>query len=146
MKQSALSDITSFLKTKKQSALLQEVLEETVEKEYTTQANPMEFLKKRLPVSLEEPLIELFSKQKENSPKALYEFLKTILSQIKTLPIVSLTLAIEPTHHMIDAISQAINQPSLIDIDVNPSLIGGAIVAYQGKYSDKSLKKTLENV
>lgn len=77
-----------------------------------------------------------------------------ILSQVKDgvkkMKVVKITLAIDPSNEIIAHISEWINQNletnTLIDIDKDESILGGAVLSINGKYKDFSLKKNLEDV
>lgn len=72
---------------------------------------------------------------------------KGALSQ---LPLVALTLAIEPTPAKIQAIWEKVcgflDQPCVLALTVDAWLIGGGTVTYQGRYGDYSLKSKLEKM
>lgn len=61
-----------------------------------------------------------------------------------------LTIACEPSRHLIDNISAWLktntNMPIVLDILYDPSLIAGAKIAFAGKYLDASFTKRIEQI
>jgi len=62
---------------------------------------------------------------------------------VKKLEVVQLTLAYEPSPQDIEVFFKAAGK--ILDISKDARILGGAVVSYQGKYSDYSLKKKLES-
>jgi F0F1-type ATP synthase delta subunit len=84
------------------------------------------------------------------SNSSLQEWLKILLAKISSLPIVSLTLAFEPDESTTKIISGwfplNINNQALLNITVQPDLIDGAVVDFNGKHGDFSLKPTFDRI
>ncbi len=98
--------------------------------------------KKELVLALEE--IES-KKYKEKFPsKELSQMKKTLLG----LPIVKLEIAFSPSEEFLQKISnwmeKNLGKKVILDVTVNPKIIGGAIIEYQGKWRDFSLVKKLK--
>lgn len=74
-------------------------------------------------------------------------FFQQIFTAIEQLPSISLTIAISPTTALLQVISSwvALNLKTfmLLDISVDKSLGGGAIIEYRGNFKDYSLRKKL---
>jgi F0F1-type ATP synthase delta subunit len=74
-------------------------------------------------------------------------FLNKLAEAISTLPTVHLTLAVAPKMQLIKTISQwfiaTYQKTVLLDIKVEPSLMAGSIVEFNGRYKDYSLKKSI---
>lgn len=90
----------------------------------------------------------LISKLITQEDKALVlKKIRENLGQIKT---VELTLSMDPSQKLIDKItdllSSSLTQKAAIDIKIDPSIIGGAIVIFNGKYYDGSLKTKLKQI
>lgn len=70
------------------------------------------------------------------------EGLKTEIHELKKL---KLTLAYEPTQssleHIHDWVKANVGTGVILEITINPTLVAGAIVAYEGEYRDLSLRK-----
>ena len=76
------------------------------------------------------------------------KFLDELNAQLKKLPAVQLTLAFQPTQKNIDVIHNwlhsQLQQPHVLHLVYDPSVVGGAVISYQGRYHDASLKKVIE--
>lgn len=70
--------------------------------------------------------------------------------EVKKMKIVKITLAIDPSSVIISHISDWINQNleanTLLDIDKDEKILGGAVISINGKYKDFSLRKSLAEV
>lgn len=77
--------------------------------------------------------------------KRLLTHLKDMLSRLRT---VSLTLAFDPPQKTIDALSGTVKKmfgaDTVIEISVQPQILGGALIVANGRYVDKSLKRKLD--
>lgn len=71
--------------------------------------------------------------------------LKEVLNGLKPL---SLTISFEPTELSLEKLSYFVKQNLggniYLDINYDPRLLAGAIIVYQGRYLDMSLKKAYE--
>lgn len=89
----------------------------------------------------------------ESNPDSVIQFLDKVISQIDSLEKVDLTVAVEPTEELIRSISdwvqEEVQENLLIDIEVDPDVLGGVKLSYKGNYLDlsldKKLKETFEN-
>lgn len=76
------------------------------------------------------------------------EVLVDISKALDELPIVSLTLAFEPSGKMVEKIysflTTTLQKPIVADIKIEPLILGGAIVEYGGVYKDVSLKTKID--
>lgn len=75
--------------------------------------------------------------------------LSTIIQDtIHNMPRLGMTIAFDPTVEQVENIADWLfincKKAFLLDITVNPHIIGGAIVGTNGKYRDYSLRKKLE--
>ncbi len=102
----------------------------------------------RIRVAME---IRKLVKQDTSSKK---EEIKILLSNmyrtICALPIVQLTLAFEPSEAVIGNISRWARKNLaagiLLDLSLDRSVLGGAIIVYHGKFYDLTLRKKLQDV
>lgn len=80
----------------------------------------------------------------------LKAFMTTIVEQVSKFPVLSLTVAIEPKEATLRAISEWFilntHKQVLFDITVDPQIIAGATLNYNGKYKDYSIKTTFEKI
>ena len=81
------------------------------------------------------------------SLEKLLTALKEELKKIKTLKI---SLAIDPpgemVEHIFDWVKENMGQGIILDINKDESILGGAIISFDGTYKDLSLRRTLEGI
>lgn len=141
------SEILSKVRTKREAVRLEEEVDLLSASLYKTGKGEYESVLKESVRSwvAEEIKGEL---ERESISKADYlKGLKKRLSEIKTL---RLTLAQEPTEgglNMVQSwIRSNLGEGIISDINFNPRLIAGAVVIYNGKYTDLSLKNRFRTV
>ena len=78
------------------------------------------------------------------------QFLKDLITCLRDLPEVRVTLAFGPTNNFVvrlnKVISDAVGRKVILDIIINQYIIGGAIFEYQGKVSEHTLAERLDQV
>jgi F0F1-type ATP synthase delta subunit len=83
-----------------------------------------------------------------NDPGKIEKFITEIREKLKELPIMRLDLAFEPTASIINHISEWIGhnleQKVLLDINPDHTLVAGAIIGFNGKMVDLTLKHRIE--
>ena len=83
-----------------------------------------------------------------NDKEQVSDFLDTLGDLIKKFKVIKLVLAFDPTRKTIenihDFVSQNIGIGYILDIEVLESVLGGAVVIFNGQYKDFSLRRTLE--
>lgn len=76
------------------------------------------------------------------------DFLQQLIEELKKLQVIGVTVAFEPSDHFIaklnNEISAAAGQKVVLDISVDPKIVGGLVIEYQGKYRDYSLKSKVD--
>lgn len=91
--------------------------------------------------------IEKTGLEPETDAKQL-SFLKNLVSYLKGLPMVKVTLAFAPTNTFLERISNSISaivgKKTLIDLVVNQYIVGGAIFEYKGKIISQTLNSKLD--
>ncbi|MBU0569154.1 hypothetical protein KKB40_00040 [Patescibacteria group bacterium] len=89
-------------------------------------------------------LINEFSKEGVNKTV----FLQELKNKLESYKIFKLDIAFEPTRDFIekiyDFVSKNISDEILLEINYVPGLIGGAVMVFNGKYRDFSLKKVFD--
>lgn len=82
------------------------------------------------------------------TPDSVEKFINEIKAKLKVLPVISMEIAFEPTTsnilHIAEWISFNLKQKVLLDLKINPRLIGGAVVGFNGKMVNASLKRKIE--
>ncbi len=114
--------------------------------------------------NLETALIDAFGMQKKDkfiillrdnavntdSPASLKEFLDKLQEKITALPILSLTIAFEPKEQTLNAISEwfllHMKRQVLFETVIDPKIIAGAAITFNGRYMDFSIKSKYEKI
>jgi F0F1-type ATP synthase delta subunit len=140
------SDLLTTVVTNSDASLLRQELELLQAALFKVkEGNFDEVLKEQIRAWVAEELRAEFAKPEVKKEKALEE----MLTQLKELPTVQLTLAFEPTQHNLGHIHEwlirTLGTHVLVDVLYQPNMIGGAAVSYQGKYFDGSLAQKLED-
>lgn len=140
---------------------------------FTTKGQATDFLSRLATLSemiyktdfkLETSLMGLFGIQKKdkfltllrennipsNSAEDLKNFIITLQTTIAKLPVFSLTIAFEPTEQTLKVISEwfvmNLRKQAIFDFVVDPSLIAGATINYNGRFKDYSFKNPVEQM
>lgn len=78
------------------------------------------------------------------------EVITELKNQLAMVKFMELTISFEPSTKTINKISSLVKSsisPNIaLDIKIDKEIIGGAVISYNGKYLDFSLKKKLEEV
>lgn len=87
---------------------------------------------------------------KADNKEMIKDFLKQLKERLQNLQLIKLTLAFSATQHAIDRIYdwilKNVGDRYILDIQVDKSMLGGAIISFEGRYIDLSLRKTLDEV
>lgn len=82
--------------------------------------------------------------------ETLQKYFSGLKEFIATLPIVQLTLAYHPTNEQIEQLSDWLRRETgqmvILELRFDKRLLGGAVIVYNGKYQDLSLKTKLDRV
>lgn len=84
------------------------------------------------------------------TPADFKNFLSSLQSQLNSLPVLSLSLAFEPTDATLKLLTDWFllnsNRHVLFEISVDPTLIAGVAIRYNGRYVEYSVKPTLQRI
>jgi len=84
-----------------------------------------------------------------NDKSVVFNFLEKLSFFIKKLKVIKLVLAFDPTSKIVEKIHNFVQDVLgigyVLDIEVSEDILGGAIVIFNGKYNDFTLKKQLED-
>ncbi len=76
------------------------------------------------------------------------EFLDTLRNLIKKFKVIKLILAFDPTRATIEKIHEAVSENIgigyILDIEISENVLAGAVVMFNGKYKDFTLRKSIE--
>lgn len=77
------------------------------------------------------------------------KYLRELMVAVKAMKTIKVTIAINPTKNLVSNITEWVkrnlNAGIIVSVETDKSIIGGARIAFNGKYSDYSLKKIWEN-
>lgn len=113
---------------------------------------PLEILTKDVAFPLSDSLIKLAQEYQINltDPIASDIFFNELREQISQLPLLTITLAHQPTLDLVkqvnDWVIANVKGFAATDFVVDKTLIGGAIIAYKGKTRDHSINKLITGV
>lgn len=117
---------------------------------YKTSTSISQQAKKILPNSIYSNFKGFFVRNESINlkPQLVIKIIDDLTTQINRLPKIGLTLAFVPTRLQLEQIKQEINDGQilgqfLLDIKIDPHIIAGATIEYQGKYGDYSLANKL---
>ncbi len=87
--------------------------------------------------------------EKLNSLQAR-EYINNLLSLIASISIITLHLPIEPRDKFIDELhtlcSMYVSSKFVLEFIINPEILGGLIISYEGLYLDLTVKRKLQNI
>lgn len=141
-----MSDFVSLVKTKYDQEILLGEIDLILASLYLTNGGALqETLDKKIRAEVSSLVKE--AKLKEKNFQGFLKSLRQILIELKE---VDLTIAIDPTEEIVNQtynwLKTYLNQSLVINFNKNPDLVGGAQIAYKGKYFEFSLKKELAEV
>ncbi len=145
-------DLSYFFTTKNEASEFSARLTAVLEKVYEVNFNLEKALQTQFGIKKKDKFIALLRENEipVESNSALIDFINKIKDSIASLPIATLTLAVEPNESMLKAISSwfllNLNKQILFEIQIDPDLVGGAAINYQGKYYNFSVKPEFEKI
>ncbi|GEM_PF-2171597 len=78
----------------------------------------------------------------------IIDFFETLKSLMKKFKVIKLVLAFNPTHKTIENIYNFVKDIAgigyIFDLEVSEDILGGIIIIFNGKYSDLTLKRDIE--
>jgi F0F1-type ATP synthase delta subunit len=139
-------DLSDFFTTKSESLDFSTRLSGIARQIYETGFNLEPSLLTEFGIQKKDHFLSLLRNNQINvaSNSALSEFFNLIIQKISSLPVVTLTIAFEPDNQTLRDLSQwftlNINRQVVFEIIVDPKLIAGAAITYNGRYEDYSVK------
>jgi len=138
------SPVLSFIKTTQEQRLFADELASLKNALYQDQAHFDEVLN-----GLRPQIAKALATELSASSDSREDYLNGLLEELQRIQTIGLTLAFEPSNATInkiyDWIASHTTTPTLIDIDVNPRILGGVIIVSKGTYSDFSVKKMVDH-
>ena len=111
-----------------------------------------QILDKMVGKSTADTLRKLIEKNKIDSSNfsSLEKLLNDLKEDLKKMKILKISLAIDPSKeqidHIFDWVKENLGKGIILDIDKDESILGGAVISFNGQYKDFSLKRTLEEI
>ena len=92
--------------------------------------------------------------EKENShflnPNQQLSFFQNLKKNLKNIPQLKLELAFQPSAEFLLKIKQWFKEKNrqevILDLLINPEIVGGAIIEYRGKYKNLSVEKKIDEL
>ena len=143
-------DLVTSLKTTREVDDLALEIDTLMEQIYESEKMSLEKALTSISSAPAKKIRDIFEKNKLNidDKKLVSDFLDTLKSLIRKFKVIKLILAFDPTRKTIEKIhgfiSDNIGIGYILDIEVDESILGGATVAFNGKYKDHSMRKALD--
>ncbi len=145
-----LEDLTEKIKTKEELILF---LEELSQAQQAAFKQGGVLLSEKLKGKISEELKNFLERTEKNgmlskNPEQQYSFLEKIKKYLLSLPEVKLEIAFSPSDDFLKKIGlwfkEALGQKIILDLTVNPKIVGGAIIEYQGNWRNYSLAREID--
>lgn len=145
-------DLSAFFQTKAQATDFSSRIATVSEKIYETDFDLEKVLMEQFGLRKKEHFLTLLRDHNvsADSPTSLKQFLTDIQKDITTLKVLTLKFAFEPKEQTLKALSEwfvmNIKRQVLFDITVDPSIIAGAVISFNGKDTDCSIKEKFHHI
>jgi F0F1-type ATP synthase delta subunit len=145
-------DLSAFFQTKAQASDFSARLSLISEKTYNTNFDLGKMLTDQFGIKKKDAFMSLLRENKIDTKKIseLKKFLTTLSDTAVSLPVLSLTTAFEPKEKTLQKLSEwfliNVNKQAVFDITVDPQLIGGAAINFNGKHMDFSIRPQFEQI
>ena len=143
-------DLITSLKTTQEVDNLSSEIDMLMSKLFQSEKILLEKALTSVSVDSAKKITEIFEKfNLDMTDKAIVrDFLDTLADLIKKFKVIKLILAFDPTRATIENIHEAVSENIgigyILDIEVDESVLAGAIVIFNGKYKDYTIKKAIE--
>ena len=111
-----------------------------------------EVLDKTVGKSTADTLRTIIEKNKIDSfdYSSLDKLLNNLKEDLKKIKVLKISLAIDPSkeqiEHIFNWVKENLGEGIILDIDKDESILGGAVISFNGQYKDFSLKRALEKI
>jgi hypothetical protein len=107
-------------------------------------------LEREVRVRVAAEIRKLLQASADQSKEEIKVLLGSVNRVVGALPIVKLVLAFEPSEQVIANISHwcrmNLERQVVIDLSIDRSILGGAVIIYRGKFYDLTLRKKLQEI
>lgn len=145
-------DLSFFFQTKAQASDFSARLSLIMEKIYNTTFDLEKTLIDQLGLKKKDAFMSLLRENKIDSKNAtaIKTFITSLIEYTNKLPVLSLVVAFEPKEKTLQKLSQwsvlNLNKQAIFDITVDPTLIGGAAIDFNGKHMDFSIRPQFDQI
>lgn len=145
-----MNDIFQSLLTREELGDFIRSLEEIDKAFFTVHTNIDSALETQLDYIKRDSIISYFTKNNADihNPQLFHQFVQRIVSEASHLPIMTITLSFAPTRSEVEEIVKWLYSNTstkfILDVQVNPEIVGGCVLGYNGQYKDLSVKKIVE--
>ena len=148
MNPSALTNLHPFLRTKGDVNNFALVCSRVIDALYTDSFDLHNMLLQNIPYEIAAAIEK--SAPATTDKKALQEFFLNTQKMIATLPMVHIILPFSPKEKLVklmqDWFYQSYQKTVVLDISVDPNLIGGSVISFRGRANDYSLKNAIDQM
>lgn len=143
-------DLAVLIKTKQDAADLVAILTELITSVYTLKENIDDVFDRFFAYEEKKNFTTILHKNKIDlaNPGALKEFFIFLKEYIENLPVATVYIAFTPHKETVETLSEwffvSLKRHVLLDLHVDKSIIGGAVVSFKGLYKDFSLRKSIQ--
>jgi F0F1-type ATP synthase delta subunit len=141
----------AHLYTKKEAVDFLNKLSSLVNGQYNTKINFSQLVDQTISVD-EKKVLSEFAKEMGidlMNPTAFARLIEEAKEMMRRIPTLTLTLSLSPTPVLLEQISQWVEnncqEKYFLDIQIDHTLLGGAVVAVNGVFKDYSLKRKFED-
>jgi F0F1-type ATP synthase delta subunit len=139
-------DLSSFCRTKAQARDFSSRLAEVSGKVYQTDFQLESALSSALGIQKRDAFLKLVSESGASlqKPAEIKTLLTKLQEQVAALPVLSLVIAFEPTEQTLKILTDWFllntKRQILFDISVDPNLVAGVAIKFNGRYAEYSIK------
>jgi F0F1-type ATP synthase delta subunit len=145
-------DLSEFMTTKAEANDFLSRLNATTEKLFQTNFNLHKVLTEQFGVTKSDRFLSLLLNNNINAESlpAVKDFLHKLQEQVTQLPVLSITIAFEPSQQTLASLSEwflvNLKKQMLFDITVDKRLVAGAMINYNGKHLDFSVQPVFKRI
>ncbi len=138
-------DLSAFFITKAQATDVMLRIASVSDKVFTTNFTLEKTLAELFGIQKKDLLLKLFREHNisETSPSDIQAFLKKIQDTIKTLPVITLSIAFEPTEEILKSFSEwflfTLKKQVVFALEIDITILAGARITCNGKFKDYSV-------
>ena len=147
-----LTALHSYLTTKNEANNFVLILEKLINGLFNDSAGLSEMLSKEVSLELKLIIEKLIHEAKINTDnrKDLQAFFVSMQKEISSLPVIHIMLSIPPKEELVKAIHgwfyQNFQKTILLDISIDPTIIGGGVISFNGRANDYSIRNQVSQM